>query len=73
MNYDVLLSYMKKFSTTSLKKHLGEDLFDSLLEWQVDSKPLNSKKRLSEMIIAIYGLSVLKSKEFRKDLLSRVC
>lgn len=70
MNYDVLLSYMKKFSTASLKKHLGEDLFDSLLEWQVDSRPLNSKKRLSEMIIAIYGLSVLKSKEFRKDLLN---
>ena len=63
MNYDVLLSYMKKFSITSLKKHLGEDLFDSLLEWQVDSKPLNSKKRLSEMIIAIYGLSVLKIKD----------
>lgn len=70
MSYDVLLSYMKKFSTVSLKKHLGEDLFALLLECQVDSRPLNSKKLLSEIIIDIYGLSILKRKEFRKNLLS---
>ena len=70
MNYDVLLSYMKKFSTTSLKKHLGEELADSLIEWEDNRQTLNSKRQLSEMILSIYGLSVLKSKEFRLDLLN---
>lgn len=69
MNNEVLLSYMKKLSTTQLKSYLGEDLYDSLMEWKVDDKPLNSKKRLSEMIIAIYGLAILKQKQFRKDIL----
>ncbi len=70
MNYNVLLSYMKRFSTTSLKKHLGEELFDSLIEWEIDSPILNSKRRISEMILSIYGLSVLKNKDFRLDLLN---
>lgn len=69
MNYQVLLSYMKKFSVNSLKAYLGDDIYDSLIEWKVDNKPLESKKRLAEMIIAINGISILKNKEFRKDLL----
>lgn len=69
MNHDVLKKYMMKFSTEELKNFLGRDLVDSLLEWNVGGDAFVSKARLSDLIICVYGTSVLKDKEFRRRLL----
>ena len=69
MNHEELKRYMMKFSTEELKGFLGHDLVESLLEWNTDNEAFSSKKRLSEMIISVYGISILKNKEFRKRLL----
>lgn len=69
MNYEVLKKHMMLFSTVSLKSYLGNDLVETLLEWDMGSEPIMTKKRLSELIIGIYGLSILKEKSFRKDLI----
>lgn len=65
MEHDKLKSYMMKFSTEELKHFLGEDLVESLLEWNTEKEAFASKSRLSEMILCIYGTSILKNKEFR--------
>lgn len=66
MNYEVLKKYMMSFSFDSLKSYLGDDLVETLLEWE---EPIITKKRLSELIIGVYGLSILKEKSFRKRLI----
>ncbi len=65
MEHEKLKSYMMKFSTEELKSFLGEDLVESLLEWNTDQEAFASKNRLSEMILCIYGTSILKKKDFR--------
>ena len=65
MEHEKLKSYMMKFSTEELKYFLGEDLVESLLEWNTEQEAFASKNRLSEMILCIYGTSILKRKDFR--------
>ncbi|WP_405375501.1 DEAD/DEAH box helicase [Pseudobutyrivibrio sp.] len=69
MVHDELKKYMMQFSTEELKEFLGRDLVDSLLEWNTDNEAFSSKKRLADMIISVYGTSILKRKDFRKRLL----
>lgn len=69
MNHDVLQKYMMRFSVESLKSFLGEDLVESLIEWNPGTGTVMTKKNLSSMILSIYGTGILKSKEFRKQLL----
>ena len=71
MNYDILKKYMMSFSTVSLRSYLGDDLVETLLEWDSGSEPIMTKKRLAELIIGVYGLSILKGKDFRKNLIKR--
>lgn len=65
MSHERLKSYMMKFSTEELKQFLGEDLVESLLEWNTGNEAFASKNRLSEMILSIYGTTILKKKDFR--------
>ena len=69
MNHRILKKYMMQFSTEELKQFLGTDLVDSLLEWNTRNEAFASKSRLSDMILCIYGTSILKSKNFRLRLL----
>ena len=69
MDHKMLKKYMMQFSTEELKHFLGTDLVDSLLEWNTENEAFASKKRLCDMILCIYGLSILKSKDFRLRLL----
>lgn len=69
MNHDKLLRYMMNFSVESLKGFLGEDLVESLIEWNPGTGTVMTRKNLSNMIVSIYGVSILKNKDFRKQLL----
>ncbi len=69
MNNETLKQYMMKFSISQLKGYLGQDLIDSLLEWNNGVEGFLSKSRLSEMAICIHGLGLLKDKEFRRSLI----
>lgn len=69
MNHEKLKKYMMKFSTEELKIFLGSDLVESLLEWNTESEAFASKNRLSEMIICVHGVSILKNKDFRRRLI----
>lgn len=70
MNEHIILKqHMMKFSTEELKSFLGKDLVESLLEWNTENEAFASKSRLSDMILCVYGLSILKNKEFRLRLL----
>lgn len=69
MSDEILKDYMKKFPLESLKDFLGRDLTDSLLEWQTGNELALTRAKLSEMILCVYGVNILKQKEFRKQLL----
>ena len=69
MNNETLKQYMMKFSISQLKGYLGQDLIDSLLEWNNGVEGFLSKSRLSEMAICVHGLGLLKDKEFRRSLI----
>lgn len=71
MDNKILKRYMMFFSTEQLKKYLGEDLLESLFEWQNDNESIFTKSKLSEMLININGLKILKQKEFREELLKK--
>ena len=69
MDNKVLKEYMTRFSREKLKSYLGQDILESLLEWQNDDEYIFNKCVLAELIITINGLNILKEKNFRKDLL----
>ncbi len=58
-----------KFSVSQLKAYLGQELIDSLLEWNNGVEGFLSKSRLSEMILCIHGTGLLKDKSFRRNLI----
>lgn len=60
---------MLRLSVDQLKNYLGHDIIDSLLEWNSSDDRLQSKSNLSDMIICIHGVSILKNKEFRNRLI----
>ena len=68
MKDEILRKYMMSFPVESLKDFLGRDIVDSLLEWESGTKALQTRARLIDMILCIYGINVLKSKEFRAQL-----
>lgn len=71
MKYEKLKKLMMNFSLTSLKKYLGNDLADTLIEWTPAGEQLFSKNKLISLILTVHGLSILKDKEFRCDLYKR--
>ena len=70
MEHKKLKKYMMQFSTNQLKSYLDENLLSALLEWNSDDG-LFTKAKLSEMILTINGLSILKNKEFRQEIIKR--
>ena len=61
--------YMLRFSQTDLRYYLGQDIVELLIEWMPDGDNLLTKQRMVRMIDSLYGTSILKEKQFRKDLL----
>lgn len=60
---------MMKFSLESLKSFLGEDLVESLIEWNPGTGTVMTRKNITDMLLSIYGTSLLKNKDFRKNLM----
>lgn len=62
-------TYMMKFSQSELRGYLGQGMADLLIEWLPNGDTLLTKQRMISMIDFIYGTSILKDKNFRKNLL----
>lgn len=62
-------TYMMKFSQSELRGYLGQGMADLLIEWLPNGDTLLTKQRMISMIDSIYGTSILKDKNFRKNLL----
>ena len=63
------IDYMANFSQSDLRGYLREDMVDLLVEWMPNGDTLLTKQRMVSMINSLYGTSILKNKQFRKDLL----
>lgn len=63
------VDYMVNFSQSDLRGYLGEDMVDLLVEWMPNGETLLTKQKMISMIDSLYGTSILKNKQFRKDLL----
>ncbi len=61
--------YMVRFSQSDLRGYLGQDMVDLLIEWLPNGDTLLTKQKMVSMINSLYGTSILKKKQFRKDLL----
>ena len=60
-------TYMMKFSQSELRGYLGQGMVDLLIEWLPNGDTLLTKQRMISMIDSIYGTSILKDKNFRKN------
>ena len=63
------IDYMMNFSQSDLRGYLGEDVVDLLVEWLPNGEALLTKQKLIGMIDSLYGTSILKNKQFRKNIL----
>ena len=63
------VDYMVNFSQSDLRGYLGEDMVELLVEWMPDGETLLTKQKMASMIDSLYGTSILKNKQFRKNLL----
>lgn len=63
------LDYMQEMSQSDLRKALGSNMIDLIVEWWPSGDTLLTKKRLVDMIDSLYGTSILKDKDFRRCLL----
>ena len=60
--------YMYNFNVVELKKFLGENLADLLVEWLPEGEQLFSEENLIHMIQSVYGNKILDNPEFRRRL-----
>jgi len=71
MNSEKLKKLMMGMDREKLKKYVGKDLLEQLIEWKDDS--LFGRDILSEIILSAYGLNtMLKKQEFLFDLLDQL-
>ena len=63
------MDYMVNFSQSDLRGYLGEDIVELLVEWMPNGETLLTKQKMVSMIDSLYGTSILKNKQFRKNLL----
>lgn len=63
------LQLMYGFGQTELKVYLGDDVVELLVEWMPNGDSLLTRQRMIKMIDSLYGMGILKKKEFRRDLL----
>lgn len=67
MQYSKLINILSLFSQVSLQKYLGEDLLEQFkFEWD-GNNGLLTKRKLSEMLIQLNGIELLKKQDFRRD------
>lgn len=67
-----LPSYLQDFTYQQLKNFLGNNLFDLLIEWMPENEVSIPKSKLIDMIFTIHGFDLLKNKEFRKAILTKL-
>lgn len=60
---------MQDLSQSDLRGYLGQDMVDLLIEWFPNGDTLLTKQRMVSMINSLYGTSILKEKNFRRDIL----
>lgn len=60
---------MAGLSQSDLRGYLGQDMVDLLIEWLPNGDTLLTKQRMVSMINSLYGTSILKEKNFRRDIL----
>lgn len=60
---------MFSFSREDLKKFLGQEMVDTLIEWTPSGDDLLTRKRLISMIDLLHGTTILKNRDFRKAML----
>lgn len=63
------VDYMIELSQSDLRKYLGQDMVDLVVEWLPDGDTMLTKQRMVKMINSLYGTTILKDKCFRKDIL----
>lgn len=63
------LDYLYGVDQTSLKGYLGENMVDTLIEWEPKGDSLLTRERMIKMINCLYGTTILKNANFRKDIL----
>ncbi len=61
--------YMYNFNVMELKKYLGNNLADLLVEWLPEGEKIFSEENLIHMILSVYGNRILDNREFRTRLL----
>lgn len=61
--------YMYNFNVMELKKFLGNNLADLLVEWFPEGEQIYSAENLIHMILSVYGNKILDNLEFRTRLL----
>ena len=61
--------YMYNFNVMELKKYLGNNLADLLVEWLPEGEQIFSEENLIHMILSVYGNRILDNGEFRTRLL----
>lgn len=66
---DRLEYYMYNFNVMELKKYLGNNLADLLIEWIPEGEQVFSEENLIQMILSVYGNKILDNYDFRIRLL----
>ncbi len=61
--------YMYNFNVMELKKYLGNNLADLLIEWIPEGEQVFSEENLIQMILSVYGNKILDNYDFRIRLL----
>lgn len=61
--------YMYSFNEMELKKFLGNNLVDLLVEWFPEGQHIFSEENLINMILSVYGNKILDDINFRKRIL----
>lgn len=64
------LDYMLQLSQSDLRGYLGKTVLDLVIEWMPNGDTLLTKQRMVSMIDSLYGTTILKKKEVRRDLLN---
>lgn len=61
--------YMYSLNAMELKKYLGNNLADLLVEWLPEGEQIFSEENLIHMILSVYGNKILDNADFRNRLL----
>jgi len=63
------LDYLYGFQQSELRGYVGEKMIELLVEWMPNGDSLLTKQRMISMIDSLHGVSILKDRSFRKNLL----